>query len=260
MAAAGIERHSLVLDLNAESGWLTWESLRQAPVGGVWALAAEERAAGALRQQASRLDGLARPVILCGSVAQLPALIAAEGQGKVGFDVILGRNACGSLPDKREISRLIGALLLPGGRLVLAESVPHRAQRLWQLVDLSELDEAFRQQLATAEEAIYANPDDPMVNWDAADLAVVFQGAGLQQVQVSVEPYVLRQRIGAGQLARWFAAGEIAPGRPSYAQHLLKQLSAAEVDQVCALFERQLRDQWVEWTTHTAFLTARAAG
>jgi len=260
MAAAGIQRHNLVLDLNAESGWLTWESLRQAPVGSVWALAADERAAEALRRQASRLDGLARPVILCGGVGQLPELIEAERQGEVRFDVILGHNALGSLPDKGEVARLLGALLLAGGRLALAESAPRRAQRLWKLVDLSELDEALRQRLAAAEEAIYANPDDPMVNWDAADLAAVFQAAGLQQVQVGVEPYVMRQRISAGQLAGWFAPGEVAPGRPSFAEHLRKQLSVTEVDRVRVLFEGQLRDRWVEWTTHTAFLTARAAG
>jgi hypothetical protein len=99
-----------------------------------------------------------------------------------------------------------------------------------------------------------------MVNWDSADLASVFQAASLEQVQVGIEPYVLRQRISAGQLARWFAPGEVAPGRASYAQHLRRQLSESEVERVRALFERQLRDHWVEWTTHTAFLTARAAG
>ncbi len=37
--AARLQRHSLVLDLNAGSGLLTWEALRRAPEGGVWTLA-----------------------------------------------------------------------------------------------------------------------------------------------------------------------------------------------------------------------------
>ena len=39
--AAALQRHSLVLDVNAASGLLTWEALRRAPEGGVWALTYE---------------------------------------------------------------------------------------------------------------------------------------------------------------------------------------------------------------------------
>jgi putative ATPase len=172
--------------------------------------------------------------------------------------VVLGRNALTQLPDKSVAARVIAALLVAGGRLSLAEAVPRRGQRLYRLVDLSSLDESLRQRLMAAEEAIYANPDDPMVNWDAADLAAAFQAAGLADVRVEVETRATQQRVNAALLARWFAADE-APspgGRPAYAQHLRRHLSAGEVEQVRALFERQLSDQVVEWTTCTVFLTA----
>src|SRR5690606_21301680 len=52
---ASVQRHHLLLDANAGSGLLTWEAVRQAPEGGVWAITADEAAGEALRQQAARL-------------------------------------------------------------------------------------------------------------------------------------------------------------------------------------------------------------
>jgi putative ATPase len=47
---AGVQRHHRVLDVNAGSGLLTWEAVRRAPEGGVWALTADQQAGQALRQ------------------------------------------------------------------------------------------------------------------------------------------------------------------------------------------------------------------
>ncbi|MGQ9786933.1 MAG: AAA family ATPase, partial [Anaerolineae bacterium] len=143
MAAARIERHSLVLDLNAGSGLLTWEAVRRASAGRVWALARDERTAQALRQQAANLDEMARPVILCGSPLDLPTLIAQEWHRqataevrpheRIYFDVIIGRNALTQLVDKAAVAAMLATLLAPGGRIVLAETVPRYGQRLYRL-------------------------------------------------------------------------------------------------------------------------------
>jgi putative ATPase len=256
MAGAGIERDSLVLDLNAASGLLTWEAVRRAAVGGVWALAADEGTAGALRQQAGNLDSLVRPVILSGGLLSLPELIAAEGQGQVRFNVVVGRNALTQQPDKPAAALVIAALLDQGGRLSLAEAVPHQAQRLYRLVDLSALDEDLRQRVMAAEEAIYADPDDPMVDWDAPDLEAAFQAAGLSDVQIEEETLSAQQHISPEHLARWFGSGGNR-GRLSYARHLARHISAAELAQVRALFERQLQNQAVAWTSRIVYLSAR---
>jgi putative ATPase len=255
MAAAGIERDSLVLDLNAASGLLTWEAVRRAMVGGVWALAADETAAGALRQQAGNLDSLVRPVILDGELLSLPELIAAEAQGEVRFDAIVGRNALTLQPDKAAAARVIASLLAQRGRLSLAEVVPHQAQRLYRLVDLSELDEDLRQRVIAAEEAIYADPHDPMVNWDTPDLEGAFQAAGLSELQLRAETQSAQQHISPDHLARWFANARDGE-RLSYAQHLGRDLSAEELAQVRALFERQLRNQTVTWASRIVYVSA----
>ncbi len=259
VSAAAIERDSLVLDLNGGSGLLTWEAVRRAPAGGVCVLAADARTADALRQQAAHLSTMSRPVILSGSLIDLPDLIAAEYQEAVHFDAIVGRNALTHHPDKAAVARVIAMILAPGGRLSLAEAVPRRAQRLYRLLDLSLLDESLHQRFVAAEEAIYANADAPMVNWDETDLQHTFQEAGLSGLHVESEDHTTQKRIGAGQLARWFATGETSPSgeRPTYAQHLRQQLSAAEVAQVQALFEHQLRDQVVAWIGHIVYVSAR---
>jgi putative ATPase len=255
MAAAGVERDSLVLDLNAGTGLLTWEAVRRAPVGGVWTLAADERTAEALRQQAANLEALGRPVILCGGLEELPDLIAAQGQGEVHFDAMMGRNALARHPDKAAATRIIASLLNERGRLALAEAVPRHAQRLYRLVDLSLLEENLRQRLMAAEEAIYTDPDDPMVNWDAADLEAAFESAGLSGVHFQVETVTAQQHISAEHLARWFGASPEGQ-RPSYGQRLRQSLSTSELAQVQALFERQLRGQSVAWTSQVVYLSA----
>ncbi|HBY94046.1 MAG TPA: AAA family ATPase, partial [Chloroflexi bacterium] len=124
--AAGVQRHHVVLDLNATSGLLTWEAVRRAPEGHVWALAQDEQSAAALRQQATRLPELERPVVLVGELPDLPALVRAAqtvdspAAEVLRFDVIVGRNALGRLPDKAAALRLLAGLLAPEGCLVLA--------------------------------------------------------------------------------------------------------------------------------------------
>jgi len=256
MAAAGIERHSLVLDLNAGTGLLTWEAVRRASVGGVWALVADDRTAEALRAQSGSLEALSKPVIMLGTLGDLPDLLAAHEQGEVRFDVVLGRNALTRHPGKVAAAQIIAALLADGGRLSLAEVVPRHGQRLHQLIDLSSLGEALSHRLVAAEEAIYSNPDDPMVNWDAADLKAALRVAGLSDVQAQVETVTAQQHLGAEHLTRWFGASPDRQ-RPTYAQHLRRYLSDEELTQVQALFERQLHDQPAAWTSQVVYLTAR---
>ena len=257
LAAAGLERHSLVLDVNAGTGLLTWEAVRRAPVGGVWALAANSATADALRQQAQNLTPLVRPVVLAGPVFEVRELIQLRGEEPVDFDVIIGRNSLTQEVDKERVVHTMADLLAATGRLSLAEVLPRRGQRLYQLVDLSPLDEDLQARLAAAEEAIYANPEDPMVNWDTDDLEAMLHQAGLRNVQVVVEASTNQQRISRQQLRRWFTVNE-NDVRPSYAWHLRQQLTEAELESVRALFQAQLSEQWVDWTTHTAYISAQS--
>jgi len=254
--AAQLQRHHVVLDLNAGSGLLTWEILRRVPEGGTWALGRDTRSGDALRQQAARLPEVERPVILVGEPGELADLLGLRGEGDVRFDAIVGRNALGALPDKASVLQDLAGWLRPGGRLSLAETVARAGQRLYDLVDLSTLDEDLRLRLVEAEEAIYAAEDDPLVNWESGALQQAAVGAGLEEVSVEEGTHEAEMLVSGGTLDRWFAAGGEG-GRPSYAGRLARRLAPDEVARVESLFRRQLTGQTVTWRSRLAFVTAR---
>jgi putative ATPase len=254
--AAVLQRHSLVLDVNAATGLLTWEGLRRAPEGGVWALTADAAAGAALCQQAERLPEVERPTVLVGALMNLPALLAVRGEQEVRFDAVVGRNALTRCVDKTAALVRMRACLRPGGRLSLAEVVPRQAQRLSALVDLTELGSDLVARLQAAEAAIYQTPDDPMVNWDVPDLEAALLAAGF--VLLSPCWYDMQEeerRITAAHLERWLT---VSPERerPSYARRLLPHLTAEELQRVQVCFRRQLLEQIVLWRTTLVYITA----
>ena len=84
--AAQLQRHHVVVDLNAASGLLTWELLRRVPEGGVWTLASTPQIAEALQQQAERLPQIERPVVLQGDLTTLSERLQERGEAEVRFD------------------------------------------------------------------------------------------------------------------------------------------------------------------------------
>ncbi len=258
---AAVQRHHLVLDVNAGSGLLTWEAVRRAPEGGVWALTAEANAGEALRQQAERLPEIEQPAVLIGEITELDYLLALRGEEDIRFDRILGRNLLSAIDGatRQAILQALAAKLLPGGRLVFSQPIPRRGQRLYQLVDWGS-DEELKDKVAAAEEAIYADPADPLVNWDAADLEADLQAiATWQSVQVSIETQTEQRRITAAHLSRWFGEGQ-GDGRRSYGQRLLDSgMTAEERKAVETRYRRQLLEQMVDWGTAVAYIQAIAA-
>ncbi|HRW06021.1 MAG TPA: AAA family ATPase [Caldilineaceae bacterium] len=259
LANAHLPRHGLVLDLKAGSGLITWEALRRVPEGGVYAVARTVLDADALRQLAERLPEPERPIVLQGELLELADLLQwqAMAQGDaLRFDAIVGYNALFDHPQKEVVVQLLVPYLNTGGRIALAERVPRHTQRLHRLVDWGELDTTLAQRVQEAEEAIYADSADPMVNWDAAALEATFAACGLQTSTHS-EREESQLQVSAAVLERWFAPAKSA--RPSYGDRLRVLLTAEEVTKVRGLFERQLLNQSVTWEGRLLYLTATRA-
>ena len=263
LTAARVQRHFLVLDLNAGSGLLTWEALRRSAEGGVYALARSSQDAEALIQQAARLAEIERPFVLQGDLDELPRLLAelltADGrrqtEAPVAFDAIVGRNALTRHPDKPAAARLLSGLLSERGIISLAETVPQHTQRLYDLIDPTSLGAELAAELRQAEEAIYHRDDDSMVNWDEQALRAAFEAAGLA-AEVAVERESSDLQVTPAVLARWFSPSA-DPARPSYADHLGRRLDDAGRSAVEAAFRKQLSNRIVSWGTSTAYLIAR---
>src|SRR5206468_3469527 len=98
-------------------------------------------------------------------------------------DVVLTRSVLIYVDDKAEAPREFQRVLRVGGRASLFEPINSRNLLLSQAVDLSPLGE-LGDRLRVWNEAFYANPDDPMLNFDETDLERFFVEAGFRDVQV----------------------------------------------------------------------------
>jgi putative ATPase len=221
----------------------------------VWTLAADETTSEALRQQAARLPEVERPVVIVGDPSELDYLLSLRGEANVRFDVILGRNVLTAFEPHAfpEIVRVLVAHLLPGGRLIFSQNIPRHTQRLYDLIEWGR-NEKLRDKVIAAEESIYADATDPLVDWDERDLQTWIEAAGLSNVRLTVEDQIEERLITASHLDRWFGAGE---ARPSYRERLLVGgLTEIETNKITNLFRGQLLDQSVSWRSRLAFIQA----
>ena len=194
---------------------------------------------------------LKRPLVLSSTLTELPEVLATQVPD-IRFDCIIGRNALIHEPDKLAAAKVLAQLLQQSRVLVLAEAVPRHTQRLYRLLEKSKLDADLYQRLVAAEEAIYTNKLDPMVNWDTDELRVAFDSVGLV-VEVDEERSVTQMHITSALIDRWFATTS-ATNRPSYAAHLQKNLTEEEIRAVKELFTRSLLHQTVNWESAIAFV------
>ncbi len=257
-ALAEVQRHHLVLALDASSGLLTWEAARHAPEGGVWSLTGEGQGGELLRQQAASLPELERPSVLAGAVAELGYLLALRGEEHMRFDRILAYNpfSRASRPWEAFAAEIAGWLQAEG-RFCFAQVVPRRGQRLSALVDWQGVADDLVRRVQEAEEAIFHDDSDPLVNWDVADLEEALQAAGLQPEQVHVERRAEERTLTADHLARWFDADTVDDGRPSYAARLKAAgISSEELNSISSRYRRQLQGVAVAWESATVYVSA----
>jgi putative ATPase len=268
-ARAEVQRHHLILELRARTGLLSWEALRTAPEGGVHTWITEADPEGArlfetLHGQVAGLDPLLRPLLIRGPLQ--PGLEDDRGrmvpealrQALPGarYDRILGHNVFGGvLPENLEdLAQGLADALTEHGRIVLAEPVPRRAQRLSLLVPPDGIDGDLWQRWHAAEAHIYEDESEPQTRWDATDLGTAFETAGLD-VRLALESTARPQRVTAALMHRWWHGdGE----RPGYAQ----RLSLPEDD--LRRIERFARGRWIDqelpWHTTFAWLVAKMPG
>ncbi|MFN2189203.1 MAG: AAA family ATPase [Candidatus Promineifilaceae bacterium] len=254
---ASVRRHHLVLDLKADSGLLTWEAVRAAPEGGVWAFTQDPHTGEALRQQASRLPEIERPVVLIGSVQDLDQIMELRGESEIQFDRILGRGVFTRNEGWDQILDQTASKLRSGGRIVLAQIVPRHSQRLYKLCDWTAAADALLEKVRDGEEAIYKQADDILVNWDAEELAKVLKKAGFSDIEFSTEPQLEHRRITEAHIERWFSddAAAALNGKLSYSMRLAEVgLNEDEIGEVRALYSSQLRNQVVQWGGQIAYL------
>jgi putative ATPase len=244
------QRHHVILDLNSTKGLLTWEALRQVPEGGVYTLVPGQAEAIAIQEQSASLLELLRPMVMVGALSELPTQIAAmKFDGIVGNCTLMrGRNKCALI-------QTMANLLQPGGKIALYESISRHTQRIYRLLDFARLgiSQDVGDRWLKAEEAIYANLDDPMTNWDVEDLQSWFEQADLT-VTMEVENTIAPVQISSATIDRWFGQNS---SKPSYASHLSKFLSEPEIAIARQAIVDRLLYQTVDWLGKSVVIVAK---
>jgi putative ATPase len=259
LTAAQIKRHGILLDLNAGTGLLMWEAVRRTPEGSVWALVGDEVSVAGLNAQAMNLNEMDRPVIMMGSLEKIRELISGKGQGDVHFDAVLGRNALLAVHDKPAAVKTVSQLLAPSGIISLVESVPRHGQRIYDLVDRKGLNGKLVEKWIAAEETIYEDLGDPMVNWNPEDLAHAFDQAGFSMKYFHPEQTAVEIFVSEAVLTRWFpekAGIGKTQEKPSYAERLTVFLSQDEVDEIRRCITERLFGKQISWISESVHLVA----
>ncbi len=243
------QRHHVLLDLNANTGLLTWEAVRRVPEGGVFSCVRSVKDYDALVEQSAMLGELTRPHVLRVKDSDWVSALKQQNVPEK-FDGIVGRNALMAVENKGEAIASLAELLGNSGKIVLAESVPSRGQRLSGLLEASKMAGGLFEQLVEAEEAIYNKSDDAMLNWDVPDLQRYFEGAGLR-CEVAIAAFQSQLLVSAALLDRW-----LSDGGKYHAALVAGGVSAADVDRMRDCFIQQLRNNTVTWNRTIVFVTA----
>ena len=181
-----------------------------------------------------------------------------RGETDLRFDRILARNLL--LQHNLHESNIFVALqtiLRENGRICLIQTIPKHGQRLYDLVDWSKEKDALFTKVKKAEDGIYEDVSDPLVNWDEKDLETAVASANLTITQQQLETEISQKRITATQLDRWFSVEEPYGERLSYGRRLRQAgLTEKEVERVAKLYGQQLREQTINWHTKVLYNTA----
>ncbi|MEE8590834.1 MAG: AAA family ATPase [Spirochaetia bacterium] len=257
-ASLSLARHHLVLDVRAGEGLLTWEALRQVPEGGVWSVSEDQAGASLLQSKAQALSDLERPRVLVGALKELPELLVERGEGEVRFDAAVGRNALFRQEDKLSCLAGLAAVLRPGALLSLAEIVPSQGMRLSDLLDLQSESEEFRHKLGQAENEIYTDPENPLLNWNPEDFCSLVESAGFRVLRSESRRMADNRTIRTEDIERWLVPpkGKQSQHPGSYASQASQVLSSAELKRLRQICLDQLSGREVDWQSTVLFVTA----
>ncbi len=240
---AQIQRHHLVLDLQANSGLLTWEALRRVPEGGVFSVVNSLAAAKQLESQADALPFLTRPIVLNSPLTNLVATLQQQ-YPDIKFDWVVGRNALGEKVDKELVVQQLSQVLAEQGQIILAERLPYQGQRLYQWI--SGRDAKLMKRWQAAEEAIYdSETGDELLNWRVEDWINLWQDAGFK-VHTELESVTQNIYVTGQLLERWFGTGRAGL---SYGDRLGQSLDEEEVERVRSIMTKKNLNQTLAWNS-----------
>lgn len=218
---AALQAGDAVADVGAGTGLLTLGAVeRVGPDGDVIALDISVDTLEELRSQTGAPN-------ISYLVAQADVLPLRDES----VDAVVTRSVLIYVDDKAEAAREFARVLRSGGRVSLFEPINSRNLKLTEAIDLSPLGE-LGERVRTWNEASYAKSDDPMLNFDEADLERHFRDAGLD---VAVDVGATEEEIPGTQYLHQVGA----PGRPTVLARWRDEFTPDEVDRLAAFVEER---------------------
>lgn len=289
-----LPRYARILVAGNDSGLLLWEAFRRVPEGGVWTLVASEDRQEMIEYYNQSLPEHERPVILSGDIMSFGDVKPEEGGSSIvdddpsptgrtpdrapsalRFETVIGRDTLLRLEDKQAAINIIYKLLVTGGRLSLAESMPAQTTRISSLLADALENEGLLVPVQKAEEQMYSGSDSPLTNWSRDTLESNFHTAGFAQLESYTHVYNEQRSIREDEIERWFvenqekssARSARIPGERSrtengsttgpglsYGDHLCRLLSRQQVDTVKTLMIKHLAGTTVDWEKTVLFV------
>ncbi len=215
---ARVRRHHVVLDLAMGTGLLTWELLRRAPEGGVYALAPSADRLALARQMIEAVPAGERPALLAGGLDRLGELLAEAGAASVRFDAAVGRGALARLDDPEAALSGLRSAMMPGARLSIAETDGASFPALTELFPLPAARGALAERIARVQQSIAGGaapaPERMRAMLEAAGFAEVAVEGERLHTDLRISPAWIDRLLGterrAGPLAQALRR-ELAP-------------------------------------------------
>jgi SAM-dependent methyltransferase len=203
-----------VADVGAGTGLLTFGAIELVgPEGDVLAIDVSVDALEELRSQATAPN----ITYLVGTADVLPLPDAS-------VDAVVTRSVLMYVDDKAEAAREFARVLRSEGRVSLFEPINSRNLRLTDALDFTPLGELGERLRAWNAEP-YANPADPMLNFDESDLERFFAGAGFAaKLDLGVDERELPADRYLNQVG--------APGRPTVLERWRTAFPPADVERL----------------------------
>jgi putative ATPase len=230
---ASPSRDDRVLVLDAREGYLVWEALRRCPEGTVAAAARDEGEAELMRQYASTLPEIERPLVAALPIEGLSAAaatVAASLEAAFGFsafdlvvarDILVGR---GAPPPGALLKSLASAL--PGARLVVAQSLPRESGRLAE-VFASSLGPELARELGQFEDWFFARADLVALGPVRAELEASIGESGLA-IRLDTERATYPRFVSRPEIDAWLSPSS------AYGAALAERLGEASASRIAS--------------------------
>ncbi len=157
-------------------------------------------------------------------------------------DAVVMRSVLSHIVDKRKAIQSICKVLKPEGRFSLYEPIDRYNTRFYEMIDISKMGK-YKQQVIDAEEEIYHNKTDSLMNFDEKDLNQMFQKEGFKNIKYQLVNRETKYKMTKSDAEKWWhidIGGDYVPGRASPYKLFQNYLDKKIVNHYVKEFVKQL--------------------